>query len=365
VKRTHILIIGSLGTAAAVAVACNTDRQQSDGTVTAPHSRGAVMSRSSDRAVTDADREDAKRKFHKNNRDDWVGVAHNAAMDHLHAKAATILKGPDVCDKIVDLMMEEGRAVSSAHKTQTLSRRAMETVMLSSACGDYFSARQGSSVHPAFYMQSDAQPLSPAASSLTDQISTATLTAATSGDLALQLNPIVDAAYALTASGETDIVLAGASVAQSSREYWEVQLTPGNYNADITNAVTQNAACFGLYSDANTAVLQCMGLSEPRAIIPTGFEWHGGSTSLFHLAQSQACWDQNMNLHEIGHQDFVGAVTGAIAGFWSGGPAAVGEAALLGGGGLSAAELAWQIGKTAYCNFKTGGWDRPPRPQPT
>ena len=95
-RRTYVLIIASLGTAAALAVACNTDREQSDGTVTAPNSRGAAMSRSSDRAVTDAEREDAKRKFHKNNRDDWVGVAHNAAMDHLHAQAATILKGPHV-----------------------------------------------------------------------------------------------------------------------------------------------------------------------------------------------------------------------------------------------------------------------------
>ena len=362
--RTHLLIVGSLGTAAVLAVACNTDRQQSDGTITALHSRGAVMSRSSDRTVTDADREDAKRKFHKNNRDDWVGVAHNAAMDHLHAKAATILKGPDVCDKIVDFMMEEGRAVSSAHTTQALSRRAVETVMLRGACGDYYSARQGSPVHPASYMQSEEQPLSPAASSLTDQISTATLTAATSGDLALQLNPIVDAAYALTAPGETDIVLSGASVAQSSREYWEVQLIPSNYNAEITNGVAQNGACLSLYSDANTAVFQCLGLSEPKVIIPTGFQQLGASASLFHLAQSQACWDQNMSLTEIGHQDFVGAAAGAIAGFWTGGPAAIPEAALLGGGSVSAAEVAWQIGKTFYCNVKTGGW-KSPRPQPT
>lgn len=363
-KRIHLLAIGSLGVAVVLAVACNSDRPQSDVTVTAPDTREPATSRSSERTVTDADREDAKRKFHRNNRDDWVGVAHNAAMDHLHEKAATILKGPHVCDKIVDLMMEEGRSVSSAHKTQALSRRAVETVMLRSACAGYFNARQGSHVHPASYVQSEEQPLSPAASSLTDQISTATLTTATSGDLALQLNPIVDAAYGLTASGETDIVLAGASVAQSSREYWEVQLIPGNYSADITNAVTQNAACFSLYSDANTAVSQCMGLSEPQAVIPTGFRRSGASESLFHLAQSEACWDQNMNLHEIGHQDFVGAVAGAITGFWTGGPAAVGEAALLGGGGLSAAELAWQIGKTAYCNYKTGGWNRP-EPQPT
>jgi hypothetical protein len=236
--------------------------------------------------------------------------------------------------------------------------------MLQGACGDYFSARHGSSVHPASYVQSEEQPLSPAASSLTDQISAATLTAATSGDLALQLNPIVDAAYALTAPGETDIVLSGASVAQSSREYWEVQLIPSNYNAEISDGVAQNAACFGLYSDANTAVLKCLGLSEPKVIIPTGFQQPGASASPFHLAQSQACWDQNMSLNEIGHQDFNGAVAGAITGFWSGGPAAVPEAALLAGGALSAAELAWQLGKTYYCNFKTGGW-KPARPQPT
>jgi hypothetical protein len=95
--------------------------------------------------------------------------------------------------------------------------------------------------------------------------------------LALQLNPIVDAAYALTAPGETDIVLAGASVAQSSREYWEVRLIPSNCNAEIQDGVAQNGACLGLYSDANTAVLQCLGLREPKAIIPTGFQQPGAS----------------------------------------------------------------------------------------
>jgi hypothetical protein len=103
-----------------------------------------------------------------------------------------------------------------------------------------------------------------------------------------------------------------------------------------------------------------LGLQGAEGDHPHGLSAARRIASVFQLAQSQACWDQK----EIGHQDFVGAVAGAIAGFWTTGPAAVPEAALPGGGSMSAAEVAWQIAKTFYCNVKTGGW-KPPRPQPT
>lgn len=284
-------------------------------------------------------------------------------MAHFLAQYTRIASGANVCDNIVDLMIEEGRSAPAARQMGRISRQMIETALEGSACGPYLSTRSAAEIRPAAYRQSTGQPLSAEAHSLYDQINHAMATTITSGDLAVQLFPILDAADALTATGESDMISSAASVAQSSREFWEVQLVPSNYSASIVDGTNQYRSCFAQYSDAATAVLQCMGLSEPRVVVPTSLQGGDFASSPFRLVQSQACWDQNMNGGEIVHQDFVGAFAGAVVGFWTSGPAGAAAGAALGGSASSAAEVAWQVGKTAYCNYKTGGWDRP-RPEP-
>src|SRR5215471_16864829 len=140
------------------------------------------------------------------------------------------------CDKLVDFVMEEVRALPPSRQTGVVTRASIEKVLTTSACGQYFAARQGASARPASYIQSLS--LSSAALALYDQINTAIDTTANSSALATALLPVLDAAALLTAPGESDIITSTASVAVSSRENWEVQLTQANYNPQISNGVT-------------------------------------------------------------------------------------------------------------------------------
>lgn len=95
----------------------------------------------------------------------------------------------------------------------------------------------------------------------------------------MALLPVLDAAASLTAPGEADMITAAASVAVSSREYWEVQLVPTTYNPLIVDGGTTYGPCIKQYpyADVSTVLAQCAGLSTPTVFTPTGL--HGDRSS--------------------------------------------------------------------------------------
>ena len=166
----------------------------------------------------------AKAMFHQRNPNDWVGVAHNEAMRR--SRAEHLLDGGAACVKLLALAMDVARSAAAQYqRAVSLSPDAVARAATNTACGRALATRSG--VSPAALRQTiDLSSLSTAARSLAEQIDSALSTASTSADLAAALLPVLNAASSLSTPGESDIITSAASVAHSSFEYWEVELTP-------------------------------------------------------------------------------------------------------------------------------------------
>ena len=211
----------------------------------------------------------------------------------------------------------------------------------------------------------DAQisEMSPEANLLVDQMEYAVTTTSTSADLASALVPVVVAAGSLSTT-DADIINAAASVAQSSREYWEATITPEFISQQTQSIATSYGACFANYSDAATAVNSCMGIYHSRLVLPTGATAPYLNPQIHILfAQTASC--NFINGTEIVHFDWGGAVAGGLGGFFitAGGGSAVAPGiiagAILGAAVMSSGEMMWQMGLSTFCNLTKASGGRP------
>jgi hypothetical protein len=185
-------------------------------------------------------------EFHAQNKMDWVGVAHNKAMDELR-KDVQRSKPGDVCkviarlsvDAVLDTRLEAGRSHTEARK---IRKDAFDKVgcrgkgTRSSDIADQVTDLLDPARALNVTLGSEDFELSGAAWGYVDQITAAGDGANTAGDLASELSAILSAAQGLTPD-ELTVLDALASVSLSSFEYWE-QNTPAVF-ADFQNVYGQ------------------------------------------------------------------------------------------------------------------------------
>ena len=189
-----------------------------------------------------------------------------------------------------------------------------------------------------------------------DQVASAAALASSSGELAAALVPIVQASAQLPGD-EPAVVQASASVAQSSTEYWEVNLeaTKQDYNRSY-------GACMAQYPTLEEATSACLGLSSGG---PAPTQYRGRSSEgTVRLAAAMRFDCRRVNGKEIIGDDVKGGIAGAVGGFiagLAGGPAApvtapsIAVLAFGGAAGGSIAAIGWQWAQETWCVLHGSG----------
>ena len=338
----------AMGLVAAAVVACD-DR--------APDPAGAVrpatpvMRRG---ARSPADGEAARRLFHAGNRYDWVGVAHNRAIDDFRSALRRGEIPHDQCNYFVDYLGAAERLLPGGRASaadRALLRRFARRSLEAGHCAGRIVGAAGTVSGLA-----QATDVSPETHAMLDQVASAASLASSSGELAVALVPIVEASAQLPGD-ESVVVQAAASVAQSSTEYWETNLeaTKQDYNNSY-------GACMGQYPTLEEAASACLGLS-PAGPAPTQDRGRPRE-EMVRLAVAARFDCRRVNGKEIVGDDVKGGITGAIGGFiagFGGGPAAPvtsSSGALLGGlagaAGGSLAAIGWQWAQETWCVLHGG-----------
>lgn len=177
---------------------------------------------------------DAKARVHQRNRHEWIGVAHNRALDdfrrHLRAPG-TLTK--NLCDFVTDFASRPERLPGPDDKRRNLQEATRDHVR-SITCGQRVSdAGQNPFANLVGLLRTKRrQEASAAASQLVADVQNALDASTTSSELAGRLEPILDAAQALDSIDE-GIVSAAVSVAQNSFEYWEANFSA--FQQEIVN----------------------------------------------------------------------------------------------------------------------------------
>jgi hypothetical protein len=298
--------------------------------------------------------------FHAKNYADWVGQAHNKAMDDFFSRLNDKTRGAPInlCAEILEFASDPARVPAGRGATTRELRRTAAARALSATgvCGGQFTdARSGNLSLTSAHRnasQTGSGTLSAAANSLITQIKSASVSATTASALATMLTPILSQADQLTISGERDIVYSVASVAQSSYEYWTANLQPQAYQTQSTYG-----GCLVQYSDQGVALSTCMGISGVP-ILPTLYSKPVNPGVLLFAGSMQSGCDSNLNKGNVVLWDAAGAVGGALVG-WLAGPPGIASAALAGGLGASATEGTYQLGSWAWCKVRGGGGGAP------
>lgn len=339
--RRRITLTAHLLGAAAVAIVL---AGCADEQTTSPAPAVAKIVSTAPLASSAAPEGDAIAAFHAKNYADWVGKAHNRALDDFFARFAH--RAPkNLCAELVEFMSEPERVPPEKLQGTTREQRrayAIRGLGATQVCRDQL-ADNGSST--ASFSFATVAGVSAAANSLLDQISSAQTTATTASGLAASLTPILSQADQLV-SGERDLVYSVASVAQSSFEYWLANIGSLSLQVDATYG-----PCLGLYSYESHALSSCMGI-QAAPIMPTGYRNPGNMARII-FAQSTGC-NVYVDGGAIVGWDFAGAVSGGAWGL-IGGPGGVLLGAINAGGFASASESWYQFGRWAYCRARGGG----------
>jgi hypothetical protein len=299
-------------------------------------------------------------KFHRDNPQDWVGVAHNRALDAYFAKLAHGDVSRDVCHDLVSFMSEDARSPESAHTTRAQRRTAGQRAFARAGfCLDRFAAASAS--ESAMLVQATA--VSPATDSILTRINLATQAATSSADLAYRINQMAPEIWALPGAEASD-TWAVASVAVNSSQYWEANQTSVN-----ANVATAYAPCIQYQpTSPQTAASACMGLTVRAPITRTLFRGSDGR-SIFHLAQTYYYVpDPNclefFSARELVGADFTGAIAGGFMGMTVGalggpaypisGPASAAAGFVAGAGVTSGGDALWQAAQERWCHYFGG-----------
>lgn len=281
----------------------------------------------------------ARARLHRTNPLDRVGEAHNRALAQYAERVRRGEVRGNQCEDILDFVTRQSYLPADMHVDGKELRASTARAMSSAgSCGT-----KGASLYHRTALGGPTDNLSAAAAALLGQIDAAIAGATSSGNLAIALTPIVDAAITLPVL-EADVIRASASVALSSYEYWEATLTDAYVEQQTNSILATYGTCFRQYGYAEQAVLSCTGLAATRGELPISFHAPGAVETPLRFVMV-VC--PKSNLSEVVHQDYVGAVGGAIASMWSGAGILAGAAG--GAIGFSVAEMSWQMGKAAWC----------------
>ena len=382
--RFHHLAIGVAAITVALIVGCGTDTTPE--LVTSPNGPGrvtpetgstpsqAAVPSSADGAPRDSDAgADPIAKFHSNHAD-WVGKAHNKAMDDFFALMIVEKDQPkEFCGRVVEFMSDPARTQGKASREQ-LHAMAERAVKATAVCRGYIGQGGSSMTHlvtrtPNITLAA-IEGISAAANSLLDQAGYAVRNSATASDLASTLNSITAQADQLVES-ERELVYAGANVGQSSYEYWQAET-----QTQAQDVLNEYGPCLAEYSDVANAAYYCMGITLPAysgEATAGPYPWpssnpsvrRGGqirfvsstatesATELFHGAVvSPPPCSAYLNWRIIARYDYGGAVVG---GFYNipGGPGAIISGAITYGGSASAIESWAQFAGWAWCRARS------------
>jgi hypothetical protein len=348
--------------AAAVAVSCTETVPEQSVTGPGPAATKVASNRQAPSTAAAESTRDPVLRFHAKNYADWVGRAHNKALDEFFV-AMLADKGPprNFCSVVLDFMSGSARVPAEKFRGTLSERRgyALRGLSTTEACGrqltDNGSTSWFASSAVAASSSVSVAGVSPACNSLLNQIGSAQSVATTASGLATSLTPILYQADLLV-SGERDLVYAAASVTQSSFEYWAANIGSQSQQVDVTYG-----PCLAQYSTEATAASTCMGIGG--GITPTRYENPGVKPVIVFASLSPSPCDAYLDMGSIGSYDFGGAVAGGAWGLF-GGPGGVILGAVNGGGVASATESWSQFAKWSYCK-RTGGGGPPRTPLKT
>jgi len=382
-RTISFFLVTALATTAALAVACRD-------TATAP--RGSAPG--ADRAPSRSTQPqlpagvDIRAELRKANPMDWVGAAHNAALDaFLEELNKPGVLTRDICGHILDFSARDERVPSdrravanglAASARRDVARKALARSPLcapatqsASTTGEFLRLAQLASMEApglttlarAMGFRAGPARQSSAAYNLLSQVESAIQWAYDSYDLAARLNPILNAAASL-AYEEYATVAATVSVAQSSYEYW-----PTGYTTYYDGIRRDYGACadqtkswgYSAYDARN----YCMGSSSTTKNY-TEFGRAGGRiggerVALMFVRPASAsvrqyqCPTVGEGLRKIGRRDAIGAFGGAFSGAFVGGWEGAALGGIVGGSGGSIAtaiELVWD--HMWHCNPNGG-----------
>lgn len=298
--------------------------------------------------------EDAKGKFHRTNHADWVGKAHNKALDEFFAKMIADKGTPqDFCARLLEFTSHPARLPAGMVQGTREQRRAAALSGLSrtGACssrltGDASSVTWPLGLFSAANFGATLDSVSDAADYLLDKIANAQVQAMNAEDLATALTPILGEADQLV-SEERELVYATASITQSSYEYWLANITPQSEQVDVTYG-----PCLGQYTDQSYALDTCIGITS--GITQTGYDKAGMTGRIIFASSTQSGCADYLNRGTIGADDLKGAAGGAFNGFRTGGLQGILPGAVFGGAYASAASSWWMFAKWAHCR-RAGG----------
>jgi hypothetical protein len=244
ITRAAWIAVAALGTAVGFAAAC-TDATEPPAN-TAPHSQATApatpapgIAETGTRSRTDRPGTSAAAEFHRANRMDWVGVAHNRGLDVFRAelRAHKYRSLSQLCEGVLEMTLREGLRSPEHQQASAGERRSILQGVLPGmpGCNEARTSFAPATTPPgpsavrfASYVPASASaslvPVVSVQSSL-DQITYAVSVATDVNSLAIRLGEISSAARVLDAAGQ-QAVLGAASLALSSVEYWQA-----NYSA--------------------------------------------------------------------------------------------------------------------------------------
>lgn len=279
----------------------------------------------------------ARSKLRERNAYDWVGVAHNRALDDIR----TEMRKPgrrtrNLCDYALDFVTNPDRLPAGKRHLRSATQResAIAGLAQTGLCRGRKASTHGASFSPVgapalFVQEGD---ISQAAYDLMGTIENAVAAAADNYDLAVRLNQVLDAAASLD-SIDQEVIGATVSTAQYSFEYWQSHLLV--YQEEFWG---QYSGCATQYRDAgyssDDALSGCVvgggsgdgtwsanpGNVQPRS--PMLFRFASHSTPM-------GC-DLGTHFKALAGADAVGALTGAVKGIF-GGPGGILTGAFAGG----------------------------------
>jgi hypothetical protein len=294
----------------------------------------------------------ARERIHEKNRYDWVGAAHNKALDDFRRE----LRRPGVltrnlCEYAQSFAAREernprDRALSESDRW-SITRTVGDSVAW---CGRRGPRVSNTTFTSPFAPSPVPTPQSQQAYEFLGAIEAAVNEAQSSFDLAERLDPLLDRMAALDPIDQA-VVGATISVTQSSYEYWETQLTA--YHQELLDeyggCVNEQSSSGG---DPLTVRDNCLNDQGDGAVAfkypPVG-PFSGRLTGL--KITPSCAGSLREGVGKVVSADLKGAFTGAVSGGIAAGLAGVVGGAIAGataGSTWAAIENAWEVFKCIY-----------------
>ena len=282
----------------------------------------------------------ARDELQRRNPNDWVGQVHNASLDRFRAdmrKPGTMTR--NVCSYLMDFVAAEDFSPPGATTRIVAAQRngARAVAERDPLCRHQYRARA------AAFRQGDLSEisLSRSASVIAYGILDAVEVASDRHDLAQRLLPLLDASASL-GEPERSAMQAAISTAQSSYEYWEVELpaAQSEFKAEYYDCASSHKLA-GYTSD--DALAACMGAGAAYMSAPFANPY-AKQGPLFLTARFPRSCSLKTQFKRLAGADASGAIIGAVKG-------------IIGGGAGILAGAAAGAGYGSLAAFLKGTWD--------